>query len=301
MRHANINYLLVGSFVVAVLIGIIVSVALLSGRTGPTERYYAVFANVTDVKYGTQVLFEGYPIGQVEAVSPVKQAGRPAFRVDMSIKKGWRIPEDSIAHIQASALLAATTINITAGKSSSFYTPGSRIASSEAANIFATVNTVAEDVGALVEQMRALLTRLNEKAPVIADNLAAFAVKMNESGSRVQQMLRPQNIRLLDGALAKLDAGLGDFAALSRELRQSRAQLDAMLANANGLLMDNREDVRQTIHDLKHIMAALSRRIDAIAFNLESTSRHMSEFSRQIRANPGLLLSSSPPAEAVGE
>lgn len=301
MRHANTNYLIVGVFVVAVLIGLIVSVGLLTGRTGPTDSYHAVFDNVTGVKYGTQVLFEGFPVGQVEEVSPFKQEGKLTFRVDMSIQEGWHIPDDSIAHIQASALLAATTINIEAGSSSAFYAPGSRIASAEADNIFATVNSVAEDVGDLIGQMRTLITRLNEQAPTITDNLAAFSLKMNESGSRMQEILRPENIKRMDSALARLDDGLGDFAALSHELKNTRLQLDRLLGNTNALVQDNRDDFRQTVGNLKHIMAELSRRIDAIAYNLETTSRHMNEFSRQIRANPGLLLSSTPPAEGARE
>jgi phospholipid/cholesterol/gamma-HCH transport system substrate-binding protein len=37
-------------------------------------------------------------------------------------------------------------------------------------------------------------------------------------------------------------------------------------------------------------MAAISRRIDSITGDLESTTRNMNEFSRQIRENPGVLV-----------
>ena len=71
------------------------SVAVLTGRTGAVDHYYTVYDNVTGVKFGTQVIYEGYPIGQVEQVTPEARAGRMEFRVDFTIKKDWRIPEDS--------------------------------------------------------------------------------------------------------------------------------------------------------------------------------------------------------------
>ena len=54
----------------------------LSGGSGATDGYHAMYRNVTGVKFGTQVLYEGYPIGQVEAVTPVPEGGGMRFRVD---------------------------------------------------------------------------------------------------------------------------------------------------------------------------------------------------------------------------
>ena len=44
------------------------------------------------------------------------------------------------------------------------------------------------------------------------------------------------------------------------------------------------------IRDLRHTLAAISRRIDSITSDLETTTRNVSEFSRQIRENPGVLV-----------
>ncbi|MBI3113149.1 MAG: MCE family protein, partial [Rhodospirillales bacterium] len=68
MRSSKINYLLVGVFVIGMVVALVVSVALLTGRTGATDLYYSYYENVTGVKFGTQVVYEGYPIGQVEQV-----------------------------------------------------------------------------------------------------------------------------------------------------------------------------------------------------------------------------------------
>ena len=110
MRTSKINYFVVGLFVIAMIIGLVAAVALLTGRTGATDSYHAYYSNVTGVKFGTQVVYEGYPIGQVTEVTPEEKDGRMRFRVDFDVIEGWRIPDDSIAEIAAPGLLAAVTL-----------------------------------------------------------------------------------------------------------------------------------------------------------------------------------------------
>jgi len=87
MNGVKVNYVTVGVFVLAMAAALIVSLAVLMGRTGATDDYYTVYRNVTGVKFGTQVLYEGYPVGQVEKVTPVPSEGGMAFRVDFGVAK----------------------------------------------------------------------------------------------------------------------------------------------------------------------------------------------------------------------
>ena len=116
MRSSGINYLVVGAFVLAMLVGLIVSLAMLTGRTGATDTYYTVYRNVAGIKFGTQILYEGFPIGQVEEVTPMPEEGGMRFRVDFSVQEGWRIPIDSVAQVAASGLLAAITVILVPGR-----------------------------------------------------------------------------------------------------------------------------------------------------------------------------------------
>ena len=94
MKNNKANYLIVGTFVLAVIVGIVASVALLTGRTGATDDYFAIYDNVTGVEFGTRVLYEGFPIGQVEQVKPVQENNRVRFRIDLSVTENWQIPTD---------------------------------------------------------------------------------------------------------------------------------------------------------------------------------------------------------------
>ena len=64
MKSNKVNYVVVGVFVLAMLVGAIAAIALLSGRTGPTETYFTSYGDVSGIKFGTKVLYMGYPVGQ---------------------------------------------------------------------------------------------------------------------------------------------------------------------------------------------------------------------------------------------
>jgi phospholipid/cholesterol/gamma-HCH transport system substrate-binding protein len=76
MYKTKTNYVIVGFFVTAMLAAGLVSITMLAGRTGPTDRYLIMLENVADVKFGTQVRFEGYAIGQVDRAPACNSASR---------------------------------------------------------------------------------------------------------------------------------------------------------------------------------------------------------------------------------
>ena len=46
MKRDNINYLLVGSFVLSMGVALVVLLFAVTGRSGPTDTYYVVYDNV---------------------------------------------------------------------------------------------------------------------------------------------------------------------------------------------------------------------------------------------------------------
>ena len=76
MKRENINYLAVGLFVIVIMSAFFVVVYKITGRTGPTDHYFVTYDNVTGIKYGTPVSYEGYQVGQVELIEPVYHTAR---------------------------------------------------------------------------------------------------------------------------------------------------------------------------------------------------------------------------------
>ena len=327
MKSNKINYLVAGGFVLIMLVGLVISVAVLRGGMGATDSYYAIYNNVTGIKFGSQVLYEGYPVGQIEDITPHPRAGGMSFRVDFSVKKGWRIPEDSIAQIAAPRLLSAVTISITAGKSTAALEPGGLVNSKEAANIFAVVSSVAADVNELAEknikpllntmkdaiggfgellrgdarqliiELTALVQNVAERVPRISENIEAFSNKINQSSDELSALFKPENRQKLEAILGNLDIAGDNAAQLSINFQGTLDKIDRLLAAVNGMVDENKRDINKSIVDMRHVTESVARHIDQVNQNLEGASRNMYEFSRQIRQNPGLLFGGTPPKD----
>ena len=291
MRDERRNYVIVGVFVAVVLAGLILGLALLSGRTGATDDYHVVYDNVMGLGEGTRVLYEGYPIGRIDSIAPVEADGRRRFRVEVDVRRGWQIPEDSTAQVTASGLLSAVVIEIRGGTSGRALEPGARIRDLEAPSVFAVVSSVAAEFQELTrESLRPLIASLAERAPEIVDELDAFATKLGATMGRIDRLLSDRNTQRVERTLANMETSSRSFVRVTRQLGETQGRVDELLLALNALLEGNEEDVDQAIADLRHSLETVAEHIDAISHNLEITSRNMSEFSRQLRSNPGVLI-----------
>lgn len=327
MRYSKINYVVVGVFVIAMLLAAVGSIAVLTGRTGAVDQYYTVYDNVTGVKFGTQVIYEGYPIGQVETVTPNENKGRMEFRVDFSIKEGWRIPEDSQIEIAAPSLLSSVALQVHAGVSNGSLKPGDRVNSRDASSVFGAVSTLAEQVAKVIEtdakplfkevagtfqeirqfigqdgkiltgdvqkligDSKSLIESIQTRIPGIADNIEVFTTNLTKASQEVGKMASPKNRKMVEGILAQLDDA-------TRKFDDVLKTMDKVLEDVDRLAVDPKADVETILGESRYVVESVSRHIDSINQNMESAARNMNEFSRQIRANPGLLLGSSPQPE----
>jgi len=99
MKRENINYIAVGTFVLIITASFFVFLYQVTGSSGPTDNYYVTYNNVTGIKFGTPVLFDGYQVGQVESIEPIRTQGDTRYRLKLSIQQDWPVPEGSIAKI----------------------------------------------------------------------------------------------------------------------------------------------------------------------------------------------------------
>lgn len=320
MRSSKINYLIVGLFVLVMIGALVTTVAMLTGRTGAVDNYYTYYSNVTGIKFGTQVVYEGYPIGQVEEITPEEKDGRMRFRIDFSIIQGWRLPKDSVGEIAAPGLLAAVTISIKAGHDKVPLKPGEMIISKERADVFAIVSSVAGQLGdlmdtnikplldnvnkavssvnkiidkeglALFEDVRKVTNDLAEvvalmarRIPNIADNIEEFSSKLNTTADELQKLMTPETRRQIEAVIANLNSA-------SKSMNTLADEIGKIVVSEDG-------DMRRAISETRYIIESVSRHIDSINQNMEGAARNMYEFTRQIRQNPGLLLGGQPPED----
>ncbi len=322
MRHQRLNYVVVGIFTLAMIVAGIGSMVMLSGRTGETDDYHLVMDNVADVRFGTQVRYEGYAIGQVERVVPFAENGRMRFRIDVEIERGWRISSDSIARVGSSSLLSAKTIDIARGADAGAETlaPGALIASAPPIDVFTIVSGVAkefgelsrdgvkpliEDVGRIARQLgesfQADLSRLmaslnvtagavESRAGTIAARMDAITAELDRSSKNLGRVLSDENVAAVRRVVANVEQTSRTFADTSRKLELTRQQVARLIENADELVSASRGTVDKSLTNLRYTLRSIARTIDSVMYNIDSTGRNMSEFSRMIRQNPGLLL-----------
>ena len=267
MKTDRINYVIVGSFVLAMLVGLVVAVALLTGRTGATDAYHVMYRNVTGIKFGTQVLFEGFPIGQVEEIIPEPRKGGMRFRVEVGVIAGWQIPEDSVAQIAAAGLLAAVSININAGPSQKALEPGGEIRGKEAANIFAAMSSVAGEISELneshIKPLLADLTKATRAFSALIEKDAQVALKRFAD---------------LAGDIAKRTPGIiAGIESFTANMDQSSEQLALLMAPENRQKVEAAvENINQATAQLRLFLRPENRqKLESITENIESTSAEL--------------------------
>ncbi|NCF28362.1 MAG: MCE family protein [Gammaproteobacteria bacterium] len=409
MKSDRINYIVVGGFVILMLTGIVISVASLTGRTGATDTYFTRYEDVTGLKFGSQVLYMGFPVGQVEKISPELENGALVFRLELALTerfKDWKVPSDSVAQMKSAGLLSAMAIDIRAGESHTWLQPDDYVRSQQATDIFAAVSDTANALKRLTEtRLEPMLTNLDEYIDAIGQilvtdggammrNLSTFSKTLADRGpelidevvslsaslkvtsdnlakvlspenadkldsvvdnvlaasvslalmsgearedirellgpksqerinamvdnfskasanvatmsqtmdERVKEILTPKTTKKVQNALDNIALAANNIADLTSDLHSTRERLDRLLTGLNAIAEENRPELRESVTDLRHTFRSLSRRVDAITYNLEGTSRNLSEFSRTIRNNPAvLLLGTSKNADELGE
>ncbi|MFA7592672.1 MAG: MlaD family protein [Thiohalobacteraceae bacterium] len=309
MRRDSINYFAVGTFVLVALAVLLVVLYKLTGRVGDSDPYHVHYANITGLADGSRVTYEGYQVGFVAGVEPLQDTAGTRYRVNLRIKRGWKIPADSVARIYSAGLLAETVINIEEGHSRTYLASGAELPGALGTDMFAVLDAVADDIGGLTrDSLRPLLDNLNHvvsdlggefggRVPKILGDVETMVEKLDRGAGHLAGMLDARTQQGVRSIISDGEITARNFRELSAGLRATQAQLDALLSEVHGLVADSGSDGRAAVLALRQLLEGVSGEVDGILFELEATSRNMNEFSRALRGNPGLLLTGSPPAE----
>lgn len=298
MKRQHVNYLVVGTVTLALfgLLGVVLYKVM--GRTGPTDEYHVYYRAVAGVQYGTAVFYEGFPIGQVELVTPERTEDFTHFRVDVTVEKGWRIPDNSQATI-STGLLAGVAIDIKEGDSTVMLSPGARIPAIDGVGFMAALNDVANDmrnlsashivpmVENLSARMDAITEGLDRDVPDIVGNLRQLVARLNHGAEILESVLDEETAVGIDETLANLRV-------VSERALEMSQHLNVASADIRTLVKENRPGVDQSVDHMRLSLETLADRLDGIGYQLEAAGRNLNEFTNAIRKNPGLLLSSQP-------
>ncbi len=310
MKRDNVNYLVVGIVVLVGFVLLLGALVMMTGRSGASTAYYTHYRNVSGLRYGAPVFYEGYRIGQVGAITPERDAGvngvrSTRYKVELTVRRDWPIPKDSLARMTSTGLLADVAVGITEGSSKDAAAPGSELSGVEASDIFSAVNELAGQLTELTRNQIAPLIKnlsqhvdsiasvLDKNMPELVGQSQALLTRLNNASDSLNDVLKPQN----RGNIAAILSNVRDVTA---QLHDTQEKLAHTLTQLDSMASENRPGVRDSVDNLRSILSALSGRIDSITQHLEGASRNFDEFAREVRKSPNRILL-SPKADNVEE
>ena len=311
MKRDSVNYVLVGAVVAAAFVLLLVALAVITGRSGASADYFTHYRNVTGLRYGAPVFYEGYRIGQVGTITPERKTDkegvlRISYKVELSVRRDWAIPNDSIARLTSTGLLADVAVGISEGTSKEVAAPGSELRGIENADIFQAVNELAGQLTELTRDQIAPLVKnlsqhvdsiasvIDKNTPELVEQSKQLLHRLNSASDSLNDVLKPDN-------RANISTILVNVRDLSKQLQTTQERLRDALDEVDALIRENRPGVRDAVNDLRATLAALSARIDSITQHLAIASRNFDEFSHEIRKHPNSLLLAPKADKVEGE
>jgi phospholipid/cholesterol/gamma-HCH transport system substrate-binding protein len=327
MRADRVGYFIVGLFVVVMLAGLVGLLTVLAGRGAQTVGYETVYANVSGLKFGTPVFFEGFQAGQIERIEPITVEDHTEFRIELSVRADLSIPDDSEVLIVQPNLLSGRALSVKAGRSKTTIPVGGRIPGGSTTGLAALPGLVSggQDV---IENARALMVEATgamaaikrwvnedmiritanyESLPLVLQGEAqALSAEARSTVLAANAVIERANLFLNEANAGSVSRSLGNVETLTNDLVKTSADLRTLsndtrivVEQIRALISDNKTDIEGSVVDMRYTMETIAERIDSVTYNLEGTSRNMYEFSRQIRINPGLLLGGTAAEEAL--
>lgn len=325
MKRDNVNYAVVGLFVLVVFAAFLALMFRISGRAGPSDRYVVHYSNVTGLKFGTGVFYEGYQVGQVERIEPVRQAQGVRYKLTLSVEKDWRIPADSVAEVVASGLISQVQIQIDQGSSTEILSPGAEIRGVEQRDLFSALSAAASGINDLSETgVAPVLHNLNARISEVADEIVDFRRKdlsplvtgldrhlngelmpqaaktlarLDASAQRLERILGTANEKRVGEVLVHVDTVAVELAGLIGRIEQTRQEMNGVLHGLDALVDVNDEAIAESV---AHARAALMRlesslttideNIESVMYHVEGSAQQTHELTRSLRENPARLL-----------
>lgn len=290
------NFAIVGLFTLAVLAAGFGFVWWFSGNAGRSERQAVrlIFTgSVTGLTRGSNVLFNGFRVGEVSAVQLFPDDPKSIF-VTIEIDEGTPVREDTRARIEAQGLAGVVAVQLIGGRadapalSAKAGQPLPTIFAerSEVQDLIETVRNVARRTDELFERAGRLIESNDRAIANTVRNVERFSQALGDNADNINRTLASITTAAeqLGPLGAQLESFSRDIAAIARQLDVER--LNRTLANIDtftGALAGSSGDVTRTLSEASSLVARLNQSAGDIA----PLVSQLSAFSRDAAALVG--------------
>lgn len=319
------------SKLVAALSGlfILLGIAIVTGwlyfqvvKPGQRASYFIFMTDVSGIRPGTEVQVHGFPVGQVDRISPDLDIDEIEFRVDIVIDKIWPIPIGSTITITSDGLLSTPILALEPGKTDQLLAEGGRILTlppasgmgdrlsdllaDEVPKTFANLNRTLDslqsaldnDLPGLLEEAGYVLSTTSRTLAALESESEKLAIGIGDIGEQMSRLGAETKARQVEGVLDDLAATATTLKGASLELQRLLETSGALVESSQQILTRNEAAVQTTIDDSAYTMQTIATSVTLVLQNLERLTRDLAEISGKINRDPGVLLTG--PAEEDG-
>jgi phospholipid/cholesterol/gamma-HCH transport system substrate-binding protein len=273
------NYVAVGAFVLACVIGLVVTIMWLAGVQYAQEYsyYQADFkGSVTGLGKGTVTRYNGIDVGRIADL--IFDPNDPqSVIVTLQVQPGLNIRQDSIATIDSQGLTGGTFVEISGG------TAKSPILTAKPGQKYPVIRT-----------KQSGLLQLEQSAPEVV-------AKLNVAATRINDLLNDDNRRAIAHVLANLDETTeviarrsGDIDAILRNTNEATANLSKASANFQPTL----DHVDLTVNKFGKLASDADAfvngdglaQLSSLIGDLRRLVTNLNKFSDQLNRSPTSLL-----------
>jgi phospholipid/cholesterol/gamma-HCH transport system substrate-binding protein len=271
------NYALVGLFTLAVLgaaFGFVYWFSGLGGGSGRMQVRVVFSGSVTGLNRGSNVLFNGFRVGEVKDIQLFPDDPRSIFAV-IDISSSTPLREDTRARIEAQGLAGVVAVQLLGGRPESppltaragQPLPTIVAERSEVQDLIETVRTVARRADETMERIGSLIDNNGATIGNTLRNIEKFSAALGDNADGLNRTLASiasaaERIGPLAADLQKLSADVGavvrsvDAARINRSIENVEKFTSALGGNAT--------EVTKTIQSVASITEKLNRAADQV-------------------------------------
>jgi phospholipid/cholesterol/gamma-HCH transport system substrate-binding protein len=307
---------LVGLFVIVATVVLVATVFGITGAFGRTAKsFHAYFPFAGGLEVGSTVRYAGGPkVGRVEKLR-IDPQNPGNIEITLAVQTDLPVKTDSHVRIMSMSPLGDNHLEIVPGS------PQAELAKDGAtlpADRYLDLNAITERINDLAPEAQQLLHTLNDRATELKVTIARVNDLLNDdnrsnlSGTLAQahQMLA-ENRPAIKATIGHINASSEKLGPLLEDLRKTSAEANKTLDHVDGLIGENRADVRQAVLELRKSLTNVtdltgridqtldvnSENIDEMLGNFRDASENLKEFTKTIRNKPYTLLRASSPRE----
>ncbi len=298
----------VGFFVlvaVALLIGTILAVSGTFSSGG--VAHHTFFKSAGGLLPGTAVRYGGMKAGKVEAVR-VDPRDSTRIQIDFRVQPDIPVKTDSIAKISSLGALSDNYLEIGTGtKGGQLAAPGSELKSVETLGI----GDLGDLIGSLTPVANQVMQTLNQRLTEMQVTIARVNDLLNDKNRQnignslgnLNGMLAEDRPKI-SGSLTNVQAASARLIPLLDDLKATMNQANETLSHVDSLVVENRQDIRTIVVELKGTMLnaqALIEQlknttdnntdnVDQIIENIRVTTENLKVLTDSLKTNPAVLI-----------